>query len=231
MNLKSKYLLLQAKPTAWAGLSSVVCGDHGSTEYGSPEILFASKKLLDFLFSKNPKWSNNKRIDVEFPRFWDQRQVPSEYKWTARMCSESWIVFTRSEKNKYKFCSCSVHISNFGNCMHALTALQFTAKPASRWYNGLCCIWKDQYDQLTHITNCLYSLAYIIRRENANSLGSQTHRKSVLPVYSQMCCCHGLSRDSSKWDANHLLPYLPSHFLLQGWSWELCEKCKNHGLK
>lgn len=75
MNLKSKYLLLQAKPPAWTSFSYMVCGDPGSAEHGSPEILFALKKLLDFLFtrfSKNPKLSNNKRIDIDFPRFWGQ---------------------------------------------------------------------------------------------------------------------------------------------------------------
>lgn len=52
MNLKPKYLLLQAKPTAWTSLSYVVCGGPASAEYGSPEMLLALKKLLDFFIHK-----------------------------------------------------------------------------------------------------------------------------------------------------------------------------------
>lgn len=50
----------------------MVCGDPGRAEYGSPEILFAPKKPLGFLFtrfSKKPKQSNEERIDIELPRF------------------------------------------------------------------------------------------------------------------------------------------------------------------
>lgn len=56
MNLKSNYLLLQAKPTARTGLGQfMACGHPGSPQYGSPEFLFAPDKLLGFLFTRFSK--------------------------------------------------------------------------------------------------------------------------------------------------------------------------------
>lgn len=56
----------------------------------------------------------------------------SDYKWTAQMCPESWIVFTRSERNKYNFSNSTLHSSSFGNCMHALTTLQIGTRKYPR---------------------------------------------------------------------------------------------------
>lgn len=139
----------------------------------------------------------------------DQGQVPSNYRWTTWMHSELWIVFTRSERNKYKFCSCTVHISSFGNCGHALTTLQMTAKPASQWCNGLCCIWKEQHDQL-------FDICHPPRK--CKLLGFTDGQKISVACVLLMCCCHSLSWDSPKQDAKYLLPHFPFHFLLQGWS-------------
>lgn len=107
----------------------------------------------------------------------DQGQAPPKRRWTAWRHSESWIVSTSSWRNKYKYCSCTVHISSFGNCVHALTTLQMTAKPTTWWYNVVCCIWRDQREQLS----ILFDTCHLRR---CKLLGFR-YRKSVLPLYCQ----------------------------------------------
>ena len=115
------------------------------------------------------------------------------------MHPESRIVFTRSERNKYNFSSCTLHSGSFANCMHALTTLQigtqkyprFTCLPPERREEPIRHTTTNFFDWLTTLRLALSSTGlHILLLENWDSVLTGSSANEFLIYISSVYWWH-----------------------------------------